>query len=235
MAAKEPVLFVPGLLCDRALYAHQMAHLAEVASPHFVGVPDKTSVGEMAADVLAAAPERFSLVGLSMGGMIAFEILRRAPERVSKVALLDTRAEADPPERVAIRENLARRAESGHFEGIPGEHVLTFIAPHRISDAGLVGAVTAMAYRVGPKRYAAQQRAIGGRHDNQPFLSSIACPTLVLVGRLDELTPVQRHREIAAAIPGARLAIVEGSGHLSTMEAPEAVTALLRDWLVYDR
>ena len=235
MAAGEIVLFVPGLGCDVRLFEHQLAHLGEVAEPRFAGVPDAEAMGAMAEAILDAAPPRFALVGLSMGGYGALEIVRRAGERVSRLALLDTKADLDPPDAVEGRRAAIAEIEAGGFAAHIETRLPLLLGPTAFGDPTLRHVTREMALAVGPERYVRQQRAIMGRADGRPHLSAIPCPTLVLCGRDDALTPPDKHAAMAEAIPRARLAIVEQAGHLAPIEQPQAVTALLRDWLVYDR
>lgn len=235
MSERTPLVFVPGLLCDAALWAHQIAHMEDIADSHVGDTRSDDSIAGMAETILRAAPPRFALAGLSMGGYVSFEIMRRAPERVIRLALLDTAATPDTEERRQRRLELMRLAEIGEFKGVAPRLLPQFIHPDRLRDGTLTDAVMDMTQRVGRDAFLRQQNAIMGRADSRPHLAAIAVPTLVLVGRQDIMTPVERHEEIAAAIPRARLAIVEDSGHLTTMERPQAVTALMRDWMLYDR
>jgi pimeloyl-ACP methyl ester carboxylesterase len=185
----------------------------------------------IAGSVLDAAPDRFALAGLSMGGYIAYEIIRQAPERVTRLALLDTGSRADTPER---KERRLRRNALAQREGagaVQDELMPLLIHKDRLADEELVGRIRQMAVDIGLDGLLRQHAALMGRPDNRPFLSSIRCPTLVLVGREDALTPVELSQEIAAAIPGARLEIIPHCGHLSTLEQPEAVNRALRGWL----
>jgi pimeloyl-ACP methyl ester carboxylesterase len=193
---------------------------------------DDTMAG-MARRVLDEAPfERFAVAGLSMGGFVALAIVREAPQRVRRLALLDTNARPDAPERTRERlEFMALAQSEGGFATINRRMMPRLIHPSRMSDAPLVQAIDAMAERVGLAGYLNQQRAVMARPDSRPGLGSIACPTLVLCGREDILTPLDLHEEMAALIPGARLALVDDCGHMSTMERPEAVNAALRTWL----
>jgi pimeloyl-ACP methyl ester carboxylesterase len=186
----------------------------------------------IARSILAAAPERFALAGLSMGGYIAYEMVRQAPERVERLALLDTGYRADALERIAARRDLIAKAEQGGGARLAQELLLpVLIHKARLDDTALVDIVLQMAVDTGLEAFKRQEAAIIGRPDNSPLLPTIRCPTLVLVGREDALTPVAQHREIADAIPGARLEIVPDCGHLSTLEQPEAVSRALRGWL----
>ncbi|MCC7428436.1 MAG: alpha/beta fold hydrolase [Alphaproteobacteria bacterium] len=228
----EALLLLPGLLCDAALWEHQRRHLGECAGP--ISVADLArddSVAAMAEGVLAQAPARFALAGLSMGGYVAFEIMRRAPDRVSRLALFDTSARPDTPEQTARRRGLMELAEKGQFKGVTPRLLPLLVHPERVADPPLAGAVMAMAERVGQAAFLRQQRAIMGRPDSRPGLEAIRCPTLVVAGRQDALTPPALAEEIAAGIPGARYVPIEDCGHLATMEQPQAATALMRLWL----
>jgi pimeloyl-ACP methyl ester carboxylesterase len=228
------VVMVPGLLCDAALWAHQTRYLADIAECHVATVTEAATVEEMAATVLASAPDRFALAGLSMGGYVSHAIMRQAPERVIKLALLDTSARADTAEQTERRRQLLSMSEIGKFRGVTDRLLPLFVAPDRLGDAELTDEIKAMAERVGADAFYRQQNAIMARPDSGGQLTEYDLPTLVACGRQDALTPLDLHEEIAAAIPGARFAVVEDCGHLSTMEQPQAMTALLRQWLLYD-
>jgi pimeloyl-ACP methyl ester carboxylesterase len=228
---KIPLILLPGLLCDRALWAPQLAALADIAEPRVADLTQDESMPAMAARVLAEAPARFALAGLSMGGYLAQEIMRRAPERVTRLALLDTSARPDTPERLAQRRGLIELAQKGEFKGITPRLLPQWVHPDRLGDAALVRTVTEMTQRVGRDAYLRQMKAIMGRPDSRPDLPRIAVPSLVLCGREDQSTPLELHQEIAALIPGASLVVVERCGHLSTLERPEAVSQALRHWL----
>jgi len=227
------LVLIPGLLCDAALWAHQTRYLGDIADCQVATVTESDSLADMAATVLAAAPERFALAGLSMGGYVCHAIMRQAPERVARLALLDTSARADTPEQSERRRQLIAMSEVGKFRGVTDRLLPLFLAAHRLGDTALTDAVKAMAQRVGAAAFYRQQTAMMGRPDSREQLAAYDTPTLVICGRQDMLTPLDLHEEMAAAIPAARLAIVEDCGHLSTMEQPQALTALLRQWLLY--
>jgi pimeloyl-ACP methyl ester carboxylesterase len=226
-----PLVLVPGLLCDGRLWSHQVAYLSDVADPVVTEVPTSGSVGGMARDVLRRAPETFALAGLSMGGYVALEIMRQAPERVTALALLDTSARADTWEQTQSRLELLRLAEAGRFAEVPRLLLPRILHPARLADEDLISTVVGMASAVGPEAFERQERAIMARPDSRGDLASIGCPTLVLCGREDELTPPHLHEEMAEHIPGAQLHVVDECGHLSTLERPAQVNEALRDWL----
>ena len=226
-----PLLLLPGLLCDRGLWDHQIRHF-EPLGP--VIVPDLTgadSVAGLARAALAGAPPRFALAGLSMGGYVAFEILRQAPERVAKLALVDTSARQDTDEQRERREALIGLAQKGRFKGVTPRLLPLLVHQDHMAVPAIADTIQSMAVRVGRDAFLRQQRAILDRPDSRPDCARIAVPTLVIVGREDALTPVERAEEMAALIPDAKLAIIEHCGHLAPLEQPEATTALLRLWL----
>lgn len=232
MSQRTPLLLVPGLLCTELLWRAQVEALADVADPMVtVAQREHEDVGAIAEAILASAPPRFALAGLSFGGYVCFEIMRRAPERVLRLALLDTSARADEPEQTERRKALIALAQSGRFLGVTDRLLPLLIAGARLKDAALVADVKRMAQDVGRDAFLKQQKAIMARPDSRPTLAAIACPTLVLCGREDRLTPLERHEEMAAGIKGARLVVIDDCGHLSTMEKPAEVNAAMRAWL----
>ena len=213
---RTPLVLVPGLLLTEGLYAHQIRHLADTADVTVADTLQDDSIQAMADRLLAAAPERFALGGLSMGGYVALAVMATAPERVTHLALMDTQARADGEEAKRRRRALLALSRQGKFKGVTPRLLPQLIHPDRLEEPALVDPIMA-------------------RPDRMDLLPAIRCPTLVMVGRQDALIPLARSAEMAEAIPGARLAVIEECGHLPTMERPQAATALLRDWLVYSR
>jgi pimeloyl-ACP methyl ester carboxylesterase len=226
-----PIVLVPGLNCSARLYTEQIPALWRFGP---VMVADHTrdpSIAAIAGRILATVPPVFALVGLSLGGYIAFEIMRQAPQRVAKLALLDTSARPDTAELTARRRAPMALARAGKLIDVADESFVFFVHPDRHGDVALREVVRAMAKETGVDAYLRQQEAIIGRPDSRPALSTIRCPTLMLVGEQDQGTPPEFAREIAAGIAGARLVISPHCGHLSTLERPQAVTKALVEWL----
>jgi pimeloyl-ACP methyl ester carboxylesterase len=231
MPPTTPLLLVPGLLCSARLYAPQVAELWREGPVMVADHRRDDDIAAIAARILGAAPERFALAGLSMGGYIAFAMMRQAPERIVKLALLDTSARPDTPEQSAAREKFMAMAQAGKLADVVETLLPRFLHTNRHGDENLERVVRDMAADTGVEAFVRQEKAIMTRPDSRPLLASIRCPTLVLVGDGDVLTPPELSREIAAGIPGARLTVVPDCGHLSTVERPEAVNAALADWL----
>jgi pimeloyl-ACP methyl ester carboxylesterase len=226
-----PIVLIPGLTCSARLYADQIPALWQFGP---VTVADHTRDDSMAAiarRIVAAAPPRFALAGLSMGGYITFEVMREAPQRVAKFALLDTGARAETPEQTERRKVVIALTKSGRYAEVPDIAFPIYVHRNRRNDAGLKQMVRTMAAETGVEAFLRQQQAIMGRPDSRPGLGAIKCPTLVLVGDGDEATPPELAHEIAGAIGGARLSVIDDCGHLSALEQPEKVTATLVDWM----
>ncbi len=227
----ENLVLLPGLLNDADLWAHQVGTLADIAAVTVADLTRDDDMAAMARRVLDAAPAQFALAGLSMGGYVAQEIMRQAPERVTRLALIDTAARADLPEQKERRLRAIEIARGGRFDSIMPELLPNLIDPDRLNDAVLTGRVIAMARNVGAEAFERQQTAIMNRPDGRDDLKRIDCPTLVLVGRQDALTPPKVAAEIAANLRRGRLVIVEDCGHLAPIERPRTVSAVLRYWL----
>ena len=232
MAEPLPIVLIPGLNCSARLYAEQIPALWRFGPIEIADHTRDASMDAIAARILRDAPPRFALAGLSMGGYLALTIMRQAPERVQKLALLDTSARPETPEQSARRKPQIALAESGRFAEVPALQFPFFVHRSRQGDEALRARVRRMAEETGAQVFLRQQQAITTRPDARPLLAAIKCPTLVLVGDGDALTPPALSREIADGIAGSRLVIVADCGHLSTMEQPEAVNKALVEWMM---
>lgn len=224
-------LLIPGLAATARLYERQIPALWRFGPVMVANHTRQSSMTGFAQAILADAPPRFALAGLSMGGYIAFEIVRQAPERVLKLALLDTSARPDTAEQMEARRLRIGMAQAGDFATIPALMFPGLVHSSRTQDEELKAIVDAMAAETGPEAFIRQQTAIMGRPDSRPSLSAIRCPTLVAVGDGDQLTPPAIAQEIAQGIEGARLVVAPESGHLSTLERPEFMAYALAEWL----
>jgi pimeloyl-ACP methyl ester carboxylesterase len=229
--AKPALVLVPGLNCTADLFGPQVAALGNSADITIADHTTDETIEAIARRLLAAAPPRFALAGLSMGGYVALEVMRQAPQRVQRLALLDTRASADMPEDTEIRLTAIKMAQTGRFDDIHTVLWPRLVHIKRLGDKDLGAVVKGMADQTGPARFIRQQRAVMARANAEPWLKSIRCPTLVLVGDQDAITPPFMSEDMAEAIPGAKLTVVPDCGHLSTLERPEAVNAALAEWL----
>jgi pimeloyl-ACP methyl ester carboxylesterase len=225
-----PIVFVPGLLCDERLWRDQRIDLADLGDTMVADVSQDDSVAGMASRLLAEAPPRFRLVGLSMGGYVAFEVLRQAKERVDALALLSTSAAPDAPSRAAEREAALQSLSAGKFAGVT-DRLLPRLIDERHLDGPVGEDLKAMALRVGGEAFVRQQTAIQGRPDSRPLLAQIDVPTLVAVGDGDVLTPPNASVEMFRALPDPSFHLFHRCGHLPAIEQPDETSAVLRRWL----
>lgn len=231
MSDSLPIVLVPGLICTPALYAPQLPALWRFGPVTVADHRRDETMDAIARRILDAAPPRFALAGLSMGGYIAYAILRAAPERVMKLALLDTSARADLPEQREKRNAQIELAQSGRFGEVFDQLWSIMVHKDRQNDEHLKAVMRQMATNTGVDGFVRQQRAIMSRPDSRPDLPHIKCPTTIIVGEGDVLTPPKLAQEIAGLIPDSRLVIVPECGHISTLERPDAVTMALVEWM----
>jgi len=230
------LLLLPGLLCDRVVWAPILPQLHAVARCDVAEYSDASSLVAMADRALKNAPPTFALAGHSMGARVALEIVRRTPERVNRLALLNTGFRARPAGAAGEEERARRMAllalarEKGMRE-MAREWVQPMVHPARLTDGTLIDAILDMFERRTPAEFAAQIEALLTRPDATALLSTIACPTLVLCGRADGWAPPSQHEEMAAMIRDSELVIVEDCGHMATMERPDTIAAALQAWM----
>ncbi len=227
----EPLVLLPGMMCDARLFGPQIAELSSEMPVMTAPVTQGERVEEIASALLPLLPQKFALAGLSFGGIVAMEILRRAPDRVTRIALLDTNPLAETPQSSAAYEPLIVSAKAGQLEKV----IETFMQPDYLAPgpqrADILGIVKEMGLYLGPDVFIRQVRALQRRRDQQSTLRKCKVPALVMCGEHDKLTPVKRHTFMAELIPYAELKVLEGAGHLPTLEQPAATTAALRDWM----
>lgn len=228
---KPNIVLLPGLLNDASVFSELVAALSTEATVEVGDLTLADSIAELAASVLqAASAPRFVLLGLSLGGYVAFEIMRQAPERVAGLVLMDTTACPDTPAAQAKREAQIKLAATDLDAVI--EQLLPLLShPDRLNLPAVRGAIQSMANGLGQAVFERQQRAIMARPDSRPTLATIACPTLILCGRDDLITPPELSTEMADGISHARLEIIEQCGHLASLDQPEIVGKLMLDWL----
>lgn len=223
------LIFLPGLLCDASFFAAQLDAVPESKAISGYGTRDRLEA--MAQYVLDQAPARFDLFGHSMGGRVALEVYRLAPERVRRLALASTGVhpvrEGEPEKRSALQQ-LGR--EQG-FAALIDRWLPPMIGEAHREDEKIVRPLRDMCLAKGQEVFDAQIAALLNRPSVEDLLPRISCPTLVMVGSLDEWSPVAQHEEIAAAISDAELIVVPNAGHMLMAEAPEAVNAAIMNWL----
>lgn len=225
-----PFLLIPGLNANARVYRHAVEALWPFGPVAVANTLSGEGIAGIAAAILRDAPPKFALGGFSMGGYLSFEILRQAPERVLKLALIDTTARPDTPERTEVRRRRLEHTRAGKFSLVVEQSWATSPHPDHLGDTALEAIHRKMALNNGPEAYVRHQQAIIGRPDSRPLLATIKVPTLVIVGEGDQITPPDAAREMHAGIARSRLVVIENAGHLALLEQPEAVARALVEW-----
>lgn len=228
---RATLVLLPGLLNTRRVFEPQIEALSDIADCVVPELWRHDTIGAMADATLALAPPTFALVGFSMGGYVAFEVLRRATQRVERLALMDTQAVPDSTESTKRRRALLEQTKIGRFHGVQRSLLPQLVHPRHVNDDTISQPIFDMAQEIGADGFVREQRAIIDRADSRPLLVDIGVPTVVIVGRQDQVTPLPRSEEMAADIADSRLVVLEECGHMSPLEKPAEVTAALRRWL----
>lgn len=228
---QDPLVFLPGMMCDARVFAPQLAAFSPQMAVTVAPVAGGDRMEAIASGLLDVLPRRFALAGLSMGGIVAMEILRRAPDRVTRLALMDTNALAETPQSAADYEPLIIKLKANRID----EAVQAVIRPETLAPGAgrmaVMAELSAMARAVGAEAIIRQVRALQRRRDYQAVLRRCRLPALVLCGEHDRLTPPKRHELMAGLLPNAALQVIAEAGHLPVLEAPGAVNAALAAWL----
>lgn len=227
----DPVLFLPGMMCDARLFQPQITALSGERAVQVAPITRGERIEEIASDVLVNAPPKFALAGLSMGGIVAMEVYRRAPDRVTRIALMDTNPLEEAPAYAALRDPQMARVKAGLLEEVMRDEMKpNYLAPGPGRPA-VLGLVMEMALSLGPEVFIRQSRALQRRRDQQKTLRQIDVPALILCGEHDALCPIKRHTFMAELIETAELRVIEDAGHLPTLEQPDYVNDALQEWL----
>jgi pimeloyl-ACP methyl ester carboxylesterase len=226
-----PIVLIPGFMCDARVFSPQIGTLSHRNAVHVANITDQDSIENLARAILVSAPLRFSLAGLSMGGIVALAMILQAPERIRRLSLISTDARADSPKAVARRAQQVARVEAGQLRAVMRDEVL----PDYLADdqqGSDIGALCLdMALGLGAEVFLRQSAALRDRPDLSETLERCPVPTLVLCGEMDALCPPERNQSLHELAGGSRLEVISGAGHLPTLDQPAVTTAALESWL----
>lgn len=223
------ILLVPGYMADETLWDDVLRPLGKFGPVTHADLRHDSSIEAMAGRALANAPCSFILVGFSMGGYVAREIARLAPERVRALVLIATSTRADTPSLRQSRGTVGKAAASVSFSGLSKTAIATSLHPKEAGNEALIERVRAMGVRLGGEVFRRQSAIV--RTSDRERLHEIRCPTLVVAAGQDRLRSREEAEEMVAGIPGAGFALIEDSGHMLPIEAPQALLAVVEPWL----
>ncbi len=229
----KQLIFLPGMACDASLWHPQLAAVHTRWKPAVSDVHFRFHSIEGMATALLSEFSNTDLVlcGASMGGMIAMEAARQCPDRIAGLALFGTTARPETPEIRALRNAAITLYEQGRIEEVLRANLQFAFHEDAQANPKIVNEYLRVITAAGSAQLVQQNRAVMDRPDARLHLPFVRCPTLVLWGDSDQLTPPECSREIASLIPGAKAIEVPHCGHMLTMEQAKAVTAALLTWL----
>ena len=230
----EPLLLLPGMMCDARLFAPQVAEFSAHRQTMVMPMTGRTSIKDIAEDILKKAPNRFALLGLSMGGIVAMEIIRQAPERISCLALFDTNPMADSPERASLRDEEIKRVEAGELRAVMRDDMKPNYLAEGKNKTEILDLCMDMAESLGAQVFVDQTIALQTRPDQCETLKKVQVPTLIACGEHDSLCPLEKHQLMHDLITESRLCVIPGAGHLPTLEQPELTNQEVSEWLRLD-
>lgn len=230
MTDKPHLVFLPGILCDQAAWQQVMMGLEDVADCSFIPVSGET-IEEMAWSALNAAPEKFGLIGFSMGGYVALAMMRLAPDRIMSLCLVNTSAKADTEEQRKGRLNSIKMAKENGFPQIVEFLESATVHPDNYENEPLRLDMRAMINRIGEEVFQCEQSAVMTRIDSRPSLKAISIPTQIITSDADRIVQPEDSHEMASLIPNAQIQVLTRCGHMAPMEQPEEVNKILRVWL----
>jgi pimeloyl-ACP methyl ester carboxylesterase len=225
------LVLLPGMMCDRRMYTSQLEALKDVAECQVGYIGGADNISEIATQVLAQAPEKFALAGLSMGGIVAMEVVRQAPERVTRLALMNTNPRAEIGDVKSARKPQIQAVQAGQLEQLVREVMVPRYFSSHQPHAQLDELCVDMALTLGKDAFVRQSLALQNRHDQQATLASFNKPCLVLMGEEDELCPLDRHECMVALLSQVIFVKIHNAGHIPTLEQPAATNAALKQWM----
>lgn len=226
-----PLVLLPGMMCDERLYAPQIEAFSPSRQVLVLPITGHDTMHDLAAEVLAHAPQQFDLAGLSMGGIAAMEVIRQAPERVNRLALLDTNPRAESDKVKAMRQPQIDTAQSGGLEAMLRNQMIPNYLHSGSTRDDIRALCMDMALEQGPDVFTRQSYALRDRPDQTETLKAYLGQSLVLTGEDDRLCPMDRHTQMHELLPNSELVVIKGAGHLPTLEQPEATNQALANWL----
>jgi pimeloyl-ACP methyl ester carboxylesterase len=223
------MLLVPGFMLDADLWRDMEPELARFGPIKHADLSQDGTLKDMALCALADAPPKFVLVGFSMGGYVAREIVRQAPDRVTALVLIATSARGDSDVQALRKAAISAQTDTASFRGLSGPAIASSLHPDNAARADLIARIQAMGQRLGGEVF--RRQSLLDRQDERSTLGAIRCPTLVIAGEQDKLRTRAEVLELHHGIEGSAFEIINDTGHMIPLEAPESLGRTIRSWL----
>lgn len=225
-----PLLLLPGTLCDARLFTPLMDEL-DHPDMRVMPMSGAATTPDLARRLLAMAPERFALLGFSLGGIAALEMIAQAPERITRLALIDTTPRPDPGANAATRRAAGEKARAEGMDGYILDSWEKLVSPANAGNSSLRDTILAMARDGGAQVLTEQSEVAIHRADSRDRLAAIRVPVLIAAGSDEQVCPLAAHEELASGIPGSRYFTIPNAGHFAPLENPADLARHVRDWL----
>lgn len=223
------MLLIPGFMLDADLWRDIEPALSPWGPLTHAAATEGETLAGMAQTILRDAPHSFVLIGFSMGGYVAREILRQAPERVQALILIATSARGDSEVQAKRKQALAGQSDGIAFRGLSGTAVASSLHPDNTGRRDLITRIQEMGQRLGGDVF--RRQSLLDRRDERSELGTIRCPTLVIAGDEDRLRSREEALELHEGIAGSDFVVIEKTGHMVPMEAPERLSEVMVGWL----
>ncbi len=232
----KKLILIPPFMATKAFWNNQVDALGDIAD---ISIPDTSfheNIQDLASEIIRQAPDEFYLAGLSMGGYISLEIMRQLMEvgdegRVKKLALLGTNFRNDTDAVKQSRQEQMQAARDGDLDGVYSKVIPLLVHERFQKDIDFLTQLYGMVLELGAEVFVRQQLVNMSRSDSTSLLPKIKCPTLIVCGRDDVLTPMSYHTLMQEFLPHADLILIDDCGHFSALEQPGDVSNAFKQWL----
>ena len=229
---KYPLVFIPGMMCDSRLFQPQISEFSKQYLVCITPVSYSDSIEKISFEILRQLPQKFTLIGLSMGGILAMEIIKKVPERVVKIVLMDTNFKQETEEIKSRRFPQIKLVNEGLLVDVMCKQIQNNYLRTDRKNKKVFDLCLSMANDLGKEVFINQSKALATRKDYTPTLKNIKVPSLIICGEYDRLCPIKVHREMESLIDNSTLEIIPDAAHLPTLEQPAYLNKILTKWLL---
>ena len=227
-----PLVFIPGMMCDSRLFLPQIIEFSKQYMICSIPVSSSDTIENISIEILRYLPTKFTLIGLSMGGILALEIIKKVPERVMKIVLMDTNYKSETAEIKSRRVPQIKLVNEGLLEDVMCQQIKNNYLRKDEKNQEIFDLCLSMANDLGKEIFINQSKALSARKDYKATLKNINVPSLIICGEYDRLCPIKVHMEMESLIKNSTLEIIPNAAHLPTLEQPAYVNKILRKWLL---